>query len=203
MKWLQRSSCTTAARRTGVCDWTAREIGVKRSAKTKSEQFEHSPKNSVAARAKMHLVVGWWTLLLFLILGTSLEALHAFKLGWYLNVGNEARRLMLTLAHAHGSLLALVNIALGLCLNRTEWKPGFQPLASRCLLGATVLLPGGFFLGGLYIYDGDPGLGVWLVPAGAFLMAVGVAVTAIAVTWGASPEESPDTSPRSQASARS
>ena len=34
----------------------------------------------------------------------------------------------------------------------------------RELLGALVLLPLGFFLGGVFIYGGDPGIGVILVP---------------------------------------
>ena len=61
-----------------------------------------------------HLRFGWWLLLVSLSLGLVLEALHGFKLGWYLDVTNETRQLMLTLAHAHGTLLALVNIAAGL-----------------------------------------------------------------------------------------
>ena len=40
------------------------------------------------------------------------------------------------------------------------------------------LLPAGFFLGGLYIYSGDPGLGIALVPAGGLLLFVAVALTA-------------------------
>ena len=35
---------------------------------------------------------------------------------------------------------------------------------------ASVLLPGGFFLGGVVFYAGDPGIGVLLVPAGAALL---------------------------------
>ena len=33
----------------------------------------------------------------------------------------------------------------------------------------TVLLPGGFLLGGVFVYGGDPGLGVLAVPFGAVL----------------------------------
>ena len=58
-----------------------------------------------------HLVFGWWCLLLFLFVGIGLEAMHGFKIGWYLDVSNETRRLMWRLGHAHGVLLSLVNIA--------------------------------------------------------------------------------------------
>jgi hypothetical protein len=47
-------------------------------------------------------------------------------------------------------------------------------LISSCLIGALVLLPGGFFLGGIVVYGGDPGLGVLLVPIGAALFLAAV-----------------------------
>src|ERR1041384_1548243 len=56
--------------------------------------------------AQRHFRWGWWCLLLFVGLGVVLETMHAFKVSSYLNVGNETRRLMWTLAHAHGTLLA-------------------------------------------------------------------------------------------------
>jgi hypothetical protein len=111
---------------------------------------------------------GWWSLFVFLFLGLGLETLHGFKVGWYVDVGNETRRLMFTLAHAHGAALALVNIGAGL----TTRNKGFdlRPSISVTLIWATILLPGGFFLGGIVTYDGDPGLGIWLVPIGALLL---------------------------------
>jgi hypothetical protein len=120
-----------------------------------------------------HLRFGWWALFVSLSLGVVLETLHGFKLGWYLDVGHEMRRLMFTLAHAHGTLLALVNIAAGLTLRAV---PGFvlAPSASWSLLWGAVLLPAGFFLGGLVIHDGDPGLGIVLAPIGALLLLYGV-----------------------------
>jgi hypothetical protein len=116
-----------------------------------------------------HLRFGWWTLFLWLALGLILETLHGFKVGWLLDVGHDTRRLMLRLAHAHGTFLALVNLAAAFT---TRGVPGFTfaPSASFALLWASVLIPLGFFLGGLTTYDGDPGLGVWLVPPGALLL---------------------------------
>lgn len=120
-----------------------------------------------------HLRFGWWSLFSFLTLGVVLETLHGFKLPWYLNVDVEMRRLMFTLAHAHGTLLALVNIAAGLTMRTVK---GFELTrgASRALLWGSVLLPVGFLLGGLVIHDGDPGLGVIFVPIGALLLLYGV-----------------------------
>ncbi len=131
-----------------------------------------------------HLRFGWWALFVFLTLGVVLETLHGFKLGWYLDVGNTSRRLMFTLAHAHGTLLALVNLAAGLTLRTT---PGIElaRAASHSLLWGSVLLPVGFFLGGVVIHDGDPGIGVVLVPVGALLLLFGVGSTAQSVARAA------------------
>ena len=129
--------------------------------------------------AVRHRRFGWWALLCFLTLGIILEALHGFKLGWYLDVSNATRRLLWTLAHAHGVLLALVNLMFAVTLRAfPEIRGGWCRLASPCLLAANVLLPGGFFLGGLYVYAGDPGLGVVVAPLGALLLFAAVFLTA-------------------------
>ncbi len=124
---------------------------------------------SVAQLADRNLRFGWWSLLIFLSLGAILETLQGFKIGWYVDVGNETRRLMFTLAHAHGTLLAVVNIAAGLTARIMD-RFTLRPSVSFALIWAAILLPAGFFLGGIVIYDGDPGLGVWLVPVGAALL---------------------------------
>ena len=128
--------------------------------------------------ADRNLRFGWWSLLIFLSLGAVLETLQGFKIGWYLDVGNETRRLMFTLAHAHGTLLAVVNIAAGLTARVVD-RFTLRPSVSLALIWAAILLPAGFFLGGIVIYDGDPGLGVWLVPIGAALLFYSIARIAL------------------------
>ncbi len=121
--------------------------------------------------AGRHLRFGWWSLLLFATLGLLLESLQGFKVRAYLDVSNETRRLMWTLAHAHGTLLALVHVIFGLTMRATP--PTVMPhlhLISSSLMAASVLLPGGFFLGGIAFYSGDPGLGILLVPVGGVLL---------------------------------
>jgi dipeptidyl aminopeptidase/acylaminoacyl peptidase len=120
-----------------------------------------------------HLRFGWWALAIYVCLGIGLEMMHGFKIGWYLDVGNEARRLMFTLGHFHGTMLSLVNIAAGLTIRNVE---GFRvrSATSWALIWAAILLPGGFLLGGFVTYDGDPGSGVWLVPIGALFLLYGV-----------------------------
>ena len=122
--------------------------------------------------AQRHLRVGWWSLLVFATLGLTLETLHGLKVRAYLDVSNETRRLMLRLAHAHGTLLGLVHVAFGLTVRSAAFDQGAPNLRaiSAALIAASVLLPGGFFLGGMAFYGGDPGLGVLLVPIGAVLL---------------------------------
>jgi hypothetical protein len=129
-----------------------------------------------------HLRFGWWSLLLFLTLGIALELLHGFKVGFYLEVGNATRRLMWTLAHAHGSLLGVVHVAFAATMRALPAESvRLQKLASPSLMAASVLLPGGFFLGGVVVYSGDPGLGILLVPVGAALLFFAVLVTALGI----------------------
>jgi hypothetical protein len=132
-----------------------------------------------ARRARFHLRLGFWLLLGFLSLGLVLEALHGFKVPWYLSAANERRRELFTLAHAHGTLLALLNVVFGLRMQAPPaWPAAPLGLASRCLVAATLLLPGGFLLGGAFIYAGDPGPGILLVPLGALLLFAAVLLAA-------------------------
>src|ERR1700761_4202123 len=103
-----------------------------------------------------HLRAGWLALLGFVLVGTLLEALHAFKVPWYLGVASESRRFLFTLAHAHGVGLGLVNLALA-ALCRALPQP-LSATASAALLAGTRLVPGGFLLGGMFAHGGDPGL---------------------------------------------
>lgn len=130
-------------------------------------------------RVRFHLRFGWWSLLASASFGVVLEGLHAFKVGAYLDVEGEVRRLMWTLAHAHGGLLALLHIALAATFHLTRPSGAAPRWASLALATASVLLPGGFLLGGLHVVGADPGLGVLLVPFGALALLVGI----VAAGW--------------------
>ena len=141
-----------------------------------------NPESAVASiLQRRHIVAGWWALLIFLSLGLLLEALHGFKVASYLGMSNETRRLMWTLAHAHGTLLGLINLALAYSVGALpSWSPGARAVASASLLGATLLMPAGFFLGGVNPVAGDPGLGIVLLPVGGLLLFVAVLCVALA-----------------------
>lgn len=125
----------------------------------------------LADYVRLHQRIGWWALLVFAALGLGLESLQGFKIAAYLDASNETRRLMWRLAHTHGTLLAVVNIlfALTLAARPPASTEGLARI-SGTLIAATLLLPIGFFIGGIVVYGGDPGLGVLLVPIGAMLL---------------------------------
>jgi GNAT superfamily N-acetyltransferase len=139
------------------------------------------PAHETARLVQRHFAIGWLALLVFLTLGIALEALHGFKVGAYLDVDHEARRLGLRLAHAHGVLLGLVNVAFATTLPACHLAVARAKLVSRLLGAATILLPGGFFLGGLFARAGDPGVAILVVPVGAacLFFSVGLVVKAL------------------------
>ena len=92
---------------------------------------------------------------------------------------------MWTLAHAHGALLALVQVAFAAgALSIGHWTPARLKVASVLLLDAALLIPLGFFLGGIGHGEGDPSVGILLVPIGALALFVGVGLP-VASAWRA------------------
>jgi|RhiMethySRZTD1v2_1073278.scaffolds.fasta_scaffold00711_29 membrane protein DedA with SNARE-associated domain len=120
---------------------------------------------------------GWWCLLCWLTLGMLLEAMHGFKVGWYLDVVNEPRRLQLTLAHSHGTLLAIVNLVFVATARAPTGQTRSLDRAGACLRWAGLLMPMGFLLGGVFAIGPDPGFAIALVPIGGFLLFTGVLLT--------------------------
>ena len=131
---------------------------------------------------RRHMRIGWWSLLVFVTLGLMLESMHGFKVQWYVSADNSTRRLMFTLAHAHGTLVSIVHLVFAAAIR--VLGPAFHRFrrpSSWCLLLAGMLLPGGFFAGGAVIYEGDPGLGILLVPVGGSLLVLATLLTALSV----------------------
>ena len=74
----------------------------------------------VRALCTRHLRFAWWSLLCFVILGITLEALHAFKIGWSVEANLAAANAELRKA-AEGNLV-LAQTALGMLrLNEGDW----------------------------------------------------------------------------------
>jgi hypothetical protein len=139
--------------------------------------------------ARRHHWIGWWGLLVFLSLGIGLETLHGFKAGFYLDPAERLRRLLWTLAHAHGTLLALIHIGFAAGLPQLgRWTERRLKLASFFLTDALLLMPAGFFLGGVGHSEVDPSPGVLLVPVGALALLAAVAL----IAWSATRPEGPE-----------
>lgn len=143
-----------------------------------------SAERGVGDDVRFHLRLGWWSLLFFACLGLTLEAMHGFKVDWYLNVASETRRLMFRLAHAHGTLLALLHVAFGATLAVARPVGRARSVASRGLVAAGLLLPAGFLLGGFGAIGGDPGMGVGLVPLGALCLLTALFATGLSLRSG-------------------
>lgn len=111
---------------------------------------------------------GWFLLAVFLPLGLTLEALHALKLPAYF--GSALRRELWTLAHAHGNLPGLLRLAFGALGERYVPDPRLRQSISAWLRAGAVLMPAGFFLGGVLNHEGDPSWGIFLVPAGGLCL---------------------------------
>ena len=134
--------------------------------------------------AWFHMCFGWWGLLVFVALGLLLETMHGLKIDFYLNVDHETRRLVWRLAHAHGGLISLVHIGFAatiVAVPAAEIGKRMR-LASMCLVSSTILLPGGFFAGGLGLHGSDPGIGIFLVPPGGLLLFLSILFVAVGVS---------------------
>jgi hypothetical protein len=115
------------------------------------------------------LRTGWLLLAIALPFGVTLEALHGFKVQTYL--ASETRREMWRLAHAHGTLLGILCLVFAAVAEAHVAAPIRGRVAAMIRWGA-VLMPLGFFLGGVLNSEGDPSLGILLVPVGALLLVV-------------------------------
>jgi hypothetical protein len=115
------------------------------------------------------LRAGWILLAVSLPLGVTLEALHGLKLRVYLE--SELRRELWRLAHAHGTGLGLLLLVFAAVAER-HVAAAKRPAIARDLVRGAVLLPAGFFLGGILNRAGDPSLGILLVPLGALFLLI-------------------------------
>ena len=115
------------------------------------------------------LRAGWILLAVSLPLGVTLEALHGFKVQRYL--ASETRHEMWRLAHAHGTLLGILLLVFA-ALGERHLEAAARARVGRDLRVGAVLMPLGFFLGGILNTEGDPSPGIALVPLGALFLLV-------------------------------
>lgn len=122
------------------------------------------------------LFQGWLSVAIWMAFGLVLEGLLGYKIPAYLQ--DEERRALFRLAHTHGTFLGLALIAAALCGQRFNFSP---PRVARIAFRlGTIIMPLGFLLAGIWHYESDPGLAVWLVPPAALLIIFGAAAFALA-----------------------
>jgi hypothetical protein len=118
-----------------------------------------------------HLRLGWTLIAIAFAAGLLLETLLGTKA---VVVAEDAlRKELWSLAHFHAAFLGLLNLV----------YPRVSDARSRLPLLGSVLLPLGFFLGGIAHPEGDPSLAIWLAPIGAVLL-VYVATVHALKAWG-------------------
>jgi Na+-driven multidrug efflux pump len=118
---------------------------------------------------KLTLRTGYWLLAVSIPLGLTLEAFHGFKVRAFLQ--SEMRHELFRLAHAHGTLLGILCLVFSALAEKNV--PGAsRPSIARLIAWGAVLMPLGFFFGGILNSEGDPSLGILLTPVGALLLIV-------------------------------
>ncbi|MGH9967907.1 MAG: hypothetical protein ACREBG_08780 [Pyrinomonadaceae bacterium] len=131
------------------------------------------------------LVQGWLSVAIWMAFGLVLEGLLGYKIPAYLQ--DEERRALFRLAHTHGTFLGLALIAAALCGLRFNFSP---PRVARIAFRlGTSLMPVGFLLAGIWHYESDPGLAIWLVPPAALLIVFAAVAFALASRAGWHGEE--------------
>lgn len=133
--------------------------------------------------ADRHLRLALAVTTLFLAMGLWLEAMLGLRAQ---GLHDDAlRREFLRLGHAHGALLGLLNVGLGLAMERLRtpaaWATRIRPAA---LCGA-LAVGLGFVGGGLWHGPTDPGPLVLAVPAGAMLLVSSLGATVLLRPAGA------------------
>ena len=121
-------------------------------------------------------IQGWLSLAFWISFGLLLESLMAYKSPAYLE--DPQRRELFRLAHAHGSVLGMVLIIAAI------WARGIGARLSRLAVVAlrlcAIVMPLGFLAAGLWHPESEPGLAIWLVPAGALSLIFGLTSIALA-----------------------
>lgn len=105
-----------------------------------------------------------------------LEGIIGLRLAAWMD--DPIRRELVRLGHAHGGLLAIVNLAIAFAIGKLATPDAWaRRVRVAAILGA-LFVGLGFVLGGLWHGGVDPGPFVLLVPAGALLVLSSILVVA-------------------------
>ena len=117
----------------------------------------------------------WFGLAFWMAFGLLVEGLIGFRSPAYLQ--NPVRREVFRLAHAHGTLLSILLLVANLYIQKALSSP--PNLGVLLLRIGVFVMPVGFLLGGIWHYESDPGIGIFLAPVGGVLVVFGVIAMAM------------------------
>ena len=118
---------------------------------------------------------GWIGIAFWMSFGLLIEGLIGFRSPVYLQ--DPVRRELFRLAHTHGTVLSILLLIVVLYLAKNFIAPPLAALWSLRI--GTVLMPVGFLLGGIWHYESDPGVLVFLAPVGGLMIIFGVITIAV------------------------
>ncbi len=127
--------------------------------------------------AARHVRLSLGLLALFLAGGIVLEGLLGFRVGAWMD--DPVRRELVRLGHAHGGLLALVNLAIAFAMGKLDTNEGWARRVRVAAIVGALFVGGGFVGGGVWHGAVDPGPIVLFVPAGALLVLSSILVVAV------------------------
>ncbi|HLA95839.1 MAG TPA: hypothetical protein VK612_08970 [Pyrinomonadaceae bacterium] len=120
---------------------------------------------------------GWIGLAFWMSFGLLIEGLIAFRIPAYLQ--DPVRRELFRLGHAHGTLLSIVLLIVGLYAHTAIVAP--MRIARLALQAGVIMMPVGFILGGISHFESDPNPLVFLAPLGGLLVIFGVVSIAVTI----------------------
>ena len=124
-----------------------------------------------------HLRASLWSLAAFLGMGMWLEAMFGLRVSGVLD--DPLRREFLRLGHAHGGLLAMLNVGLAWALERLGTPRAWATRIRLASWSGALCVGLGFVGGGLWHGPTDPGPLVLFVPAGALMLVASLVATAM------------------------
>ena len=126
----------------------------------------------------------------FLAAGLWLEAMFGLRAGGW--VDDPIRREFLRLGHAHGGVLALLNLGLSWSMHRLRTPERWARAARVAAWAGALAVGAGFMAGGLWHGATDPGPPVLVVPAGALSILAALVVVVLVRPTGGSGSASDD-----------
>ncbi|MEP7075006.1 MAG: hypothetical protein ABI878_04280 [Acidobacteriota bacterium] len=118
---------------------------------------------------------GWIGVAFWMSFGLLIEGLIGFRSPSYLS--DPVRRELFRLAHTHGTVLSILLLIVFVYLAKNFIA---RPVAAIWSLRiGTVLMPVGFLLGGIWHYESDPGVMIFIAPVGGLMVIFGVIAIAV------------------------